>query len=998
MASRTPGTGGGAGTGPAKNWTDGPHGQVQTHDHFGLPLVRTPEGEALQQVLASVGQQEEHAPAEDVGSDVPRLCTALSQTVGEICLQDTLALGALAARLGDTEARYALEAAWQVRAQRSFAVWTKLDAISREFAASLQAEAADRNALERAKLRVVEAETEYRGARQAAVLARVRWSQVTAKARELNASARSMQNTVGILPASHRRRLSEAEEQVRDEEEKSREAVTQVEDKARAREAASAASAALDKKVREDETRTATSRHRSVVTRNLVAQALQQHQHVVRRLRFHAQAVAQARARAAPVPGSVSTGPVQQEPPHALGPALPQTELERVPQAKAVSQSAAGAVQVPAAVRTDPDSCAVPAPGPVPGDEVPVQAVLVQPVQLQQVPLRPVPVQPVPVQPVPLQQVPLQPVPVQSVPVHSVPMEAVPAVQLQQVPLRPVPVQPVPLKPVPMQPVPVQSVPAHAVPMEAVPARPVQPVPVQPVPVQAKSTPARGKVGDAGRPRSSRGPAVSTRRDALVRENAQLRKDLRTCTALATALAHRARAARASTTGPGPMPGPRPRPMPEHDAAQDPGECQQAELASLRAQAVQSREDAAASVAAARQHATAQIARARQRAASKVTEAERRAATQVADAKRQAAEAEQQAAEAQQQADEARRQADEARRQAAEQAEKEVARARRQAEVEVARARQQAESEVARLHEEARTDMESMWQQVVAATQAYDEQSDELARALAGLREPGDFGTDLDTVEHETARRRLAQVELSLAAERAAWAARDAQTVLHVKQLEDALAWWDSHHAEQRTPDASLDEVESDRGNSAKSDSSNLTKSDTVNSDETEPGTSKCTSRAHEDTSRRDEGECAHDEQSTNDKDTDGRKSDCVEPATVERVWTRRTASGNEQAARTKHKYAVVPMDEPEHAGQAAQSVPSSRPRGPRPRWRPAVPDRIDEEDEEEDEDEDEGEDEDHDKDEDHQQTRERAREEAHARARARTPDNGATTALKRKR
>jgi hypothetical protein len=439
-----------------------------------------------------------------------------------------------------------------------------------------------------------------------------------------------------------------------------------------------------------------------------------------------------------------------------------------------------------------------------------------------------------------------------------------------------------------------------------------------------------------------------------------------------------------------------PVPGPEDNAGHEPGECQQSELASLRAQAVQSREDAAASVAAARQHATAQIARARQRAASKVTEAERRAAAQVADAKRRAAEAEQQADEARRQAADTVRQAADVARRSAEQAEKEVASARHHAELEVARARQQAESEVARLHQEARTDMETMWQQVVAATQAYDEQSDELARALAGLREPGDFGTDLDTVEHETARRRLAQVELSLASERAAWAARDAQTVLHVKQLEDALAWWDSHHAEQRAPDASSDEVESDRGN--------LTKSDTVNLDETEPGTSKCTSHARESTPHGDEDECAHDEEGTNDDDTDGRKSDCVEPATVERMWTRRTASGNEQAARTKHKYAVVPINEPEQAGQVAQSMPSSKPRGPRPHWRPAVPDRIDEEDEEEDEDEDEGEDEGEDEDddqdehEDHQQTREHAREDARVRARARAPDNGAITALKRKR
>ena len=62
--------------------------------------------------------------------------------------------------------------------------------------------------------------------------------------------------------------------------------------------------------------------------------------------------------------------------------------------------------------------------------------------------------------------------------------------------------------------------------------------------------------------------------------------------------------------------------------------------------------------------------------------------------------------------------------------------------------------------------------------------------------------------------------------------------------------------------------------------------------------------------------------------------------------------------------------------------------------------DSDEEEDEEEDEEQEdrEDEDEDQDEDEDHQQTREQAHEEARARARARAPDNGATTALKRKR
>ena len=270
-------------------------------DDFGLPLHRTPDGEMLQKVLVDVASADVSSVREmdqgglGVGVEwgcppvhmCDQLCAALAGAAGDICMQDTMTLGDVVARLGTTGMRFKLEAAWQLRSARSFLVWRKLDVINTEFVEGLRTEATERNALEQARLRAVEVETEYRGARQTMALAKIRWAQVTSRVREMTAAARSLQDTVGVLPAKHRRRLADVEEQLRDEDNKSREAVAGVEKKGRLRDAVAAEVTALERRVQEAHASAARSKNRSAITRTLVAKALhQQQQHLHRQQQY----------------------------------------------------------------------------------------------------------------------------------------------------------------------------------------------------------------------------------------------------------------------------------------------------------------------------------------------------------------------------------------------------------------------------------------------------------------------------------------------------------------------------------------------------------------------------------------------------------------------------------------------------------------------------------------------------------------------------------------
>ena len=94
--------------------------------------------------------------------------------------------------------------------------------------------------------------------------------------RELTAAARSLQDTVGVLPAKHRRRLADVEEQLRDEDDKSREAVAGVGKKGRLRDAVAAEVTTLERRVQEAQVSAARSKNRSAITRTLIDKALHQ--------------------------------------------------------------------------------------------------------------------------------------------------------------------------------------------------------------------------------------------------------------------------------------------------------------------------------------------------------------------------------------------------------------------------------------------------------------------------------------------------------------------------------------------------------------------------------------------------------------------------------------------------------------------------------------------------------------------------------------------------